>query len=85
MLKKTVVFVNNSIWYFTSSQQFVDSLYISNNCVNNEKIMKFERMKFFVNMILFIVIAYVQEIYETYLDAEQKGHLEKELEELKKK
>ena len=46
--------------------------------------MKFERMKFFVNMILFIVIAYVQEIYETYLDAEQKGHLEKELEELKK-
>ena len=46
--------------------------------------MKFERMKFFVNMILFIVIAYVQEIYEMYLDAEQKGHLEKELEELKK-
>ena len=46
--------------------------------------MKFKRMKFSVNMILFIVIAYVQKIYETYLDAEQKGHLEKELEELKK-
>ena len=35
-------------------------------------------------MILFIVIGYVQEIYETFLDAGQKGNLETEHKELKR-